>query len=229
MYMTTSQHRPLSRRRCAGKTSSDSSAAIAGLTTSTMRGSQNSVPGPNEGEKNATSTCVRRVLYVDPLVGIQHRKVTSFTLQMATVAYLKVTNVLYDTCKDSFEALEMISRTKYDLLFICDDMQNHIDGAKLASLAHEICGFSPQSVVLIRTGVSDPVPPPPPTLPTPYHSSSSSSSSSSSPEFSSSLTSKSPSLFAKELHQPSLQDLLDAVDYLVVTQKASAKPGQLRC
>ena len=76
----------------------------------------------------------KNVLYVDPLVVTHHRKLTAFILQMATMAQLGTQNVMYETSRDPFETLEMISRNKYDLIFVVDDQQNHINGITLGNL-----------------------------------------------------------------------------------------------
>ena len=161
---------------------------------------------PPKSTQAATCTCIdkkdkapamaRRILYVDPLVGAQHRKFTAFTLQMATVAYLESTHILYDTCKDPFEALEMVARTRYDVIFVCDDMQNHLDGVQLAYLVREMSGGCAPILVRIHTD--------------PYGSAM--------------LFSPSeipPNLFEKELHQPTLRELLD-----VVKTETSGTPSQ---
>lgn len=151
-------------------------------------------------KKDQSPVVARRILYVDPLVGTQHRKFTAFTLHMATVAYLELTHILYDTCKDPFEALEMVARTHYDLIFVCDDTQNNLDGVQLAYLVREMCGGCAPTLVRIHT---DP------------HTD---------PYGSTSLFPQSgisPTLFEKELHQPTLRELLDVVK--AEHQKKTAK------
>ena len=134
----------------------------------------------------------KNVLYVDPLVVTHHRKLTAFILQMATMAQLGTQNIVYETSRDPFETLEMISRNKYDLIFVVDDQQNLINGITLGNLIKEITEKDCPLLVLIHSShVSE-------DQLNPFLSSSPSHS------------------FDRELYEPSLFDLVNTVDGLLV-------------
>ena len=134
----------------------------------------------------------KNVLYVDPLVVTHHRKLTAFILQMATMAQLGTQNVVYETSRDPFETLEMISRNKYDLIFVVDDQQNHINGITLGNLIKEITERDCPLLVLIHSSHASEDPPSLCLSSSPSHS------------------------FNRELYQPSLFDLVNTVDGLLV-------------